>query len=468
LLQNAITLITLTVVLLPFGFWLPLALILSGLPGLLVVLRHGRRHYEWKRRATEGERRLWYYEWLLTAGDPAAEMRLLGLGDHVKGTFRNLRARLRQERLGLLRQQHTAELAAGAAGLCVFLGALGVIGWRALHGQMTLGDLAMFYQAFNQSQRLMRSLLDNVRDLYAHSLFLGSLFEFLSLKPRLADPPAPVPVPAVLREGIRFQQVTFRYPGTERVALHDFDLTIPAGKMVAIVGPNGAGKSTLIKLICRLYDPEAGRIELDGTDLRDLRIADLRRAITVLFQSPVRYSETVRDNIRFGDWEASAPDADIEEAACSAGADGYIGRLPQGYQTMLGRWFGGGTELSGGEWQRLALARAFLRRAPLILLDEPTSAMDSWAEAEWLERFRALARDRTAVIITHRFTTAMRADIIHVMQEGRIVESGSHDDLLARGGIYCASWSAQVRSWTGDDLPATVPAAAGTTVGAPA
>ena len=238
--------------------------------------------------------------------------------------------------------------------------------------------------------------------------------------------------------------MSFRYPGAERAALEHLNLTIPAGDTIAIVGPNGAGKSTLLKLLCRFYDPEHGRIELDGIDIKEMALEDLRRRITVLFQSPVAYHATVRENIALGDMRSSLSEGQIESAARDAGAHDFIRRLPQGYDTLLGRWFANGTELSGGEWQRMALARAFARQAPIMILDEPTSFMDSWAEVEWLDRFSTLADGRTAIIITHRFTTAMRADIIHVMNEGLIVETGTHQHLLARQGLYASSWPAQM------------------------
>jgi ATP-binding cassette subfamily B protein len=213
---------------------------------------------------------------------------------------------------------------------------------------------------------------------------------------------------------------------------------------VALVGPNGAGKSTLIKLLCRFYDPEDGRITLDGIDLRDLAQDELRRRIAALFQQPVHYNATAAENIALGDLEQGR-DREIRTAARAAGADEIIARLPRGYEQLLGNWFESGTELSGGEWQRIALARAFLRQAPIIALAEPTSALDPGAEADWLARFRTLAADRTALFVTHRFTTAMHADMIHVMDRGRIVESGNHGELLAQGGRYAASWASQTR-----------------------
>jgi ATP-binding cassette subfamily B protein len=243
---------------------------------------------------------------------------------------------------------------------------------------------------------------------------------------------------------IRFERVSFTYPSGFHRALDDFDLEIPEHQVVALVGSNGAGKSTLIKLLCRFYDPDEGRILLDGVDLRELDPEILRSQITVLFQEPVRFHATAGENIAFGDVHRSRQAPEVLSAARSAGASEPIERLPYGFETLLGKWLGG-EELSVGEWQRVALARAFFRQAPLVILDEPTSAMDSWAEHDWLSRFRTLVEGRTAVMITHRFTTAMYADIIHVMDRGRIVESGTHEQLIAIGGSYAASWSAQMR-----------------------
>jgi ATP-binding cassette subfamily B protein len=248
-----------------------------------------------------------------------------------------------------------------------------------------------------------------------------------------------------LKEGIRFEEVTFRYPDSEAAALLNFDLTIPGGSIVAIVGANGAGKSTLIKLLCRFYDPDSGRILMDGVDLRRFSLRELRRQITILFQAPVNYQSTFSENIALGDLSAANNPRKIELAARAAGADKLIDGLPHGYETLLGKWFKGGTDLSVGEWQRLALARAYWRQAPILVLDEPTSAMDPWAEHDWLQRFRGLAAGQTTLIITHRFTTAMHADRIHVMEEGRVVESGSHAELLALGGRYAQSWQAQMQ-----------------------
>ena len=440
--QNGITLLSMLAVLAPFGLWLPGALLASTLPALYIVLRHALDQHYWRLRTTSDERRTWYYDWVLTAVDTAAEVRLFGLGEHFQGAFHTLRTRLRAEHLRLVGRQGVAELLAGLFALGAAGAALAWMAWRAFRHEVTLGDLAMLYQAFQQGLRLSRSLLDDVGQLYANTLFLGNLFDFLALEPRVLSPsPAkPLPVPG---DAIRFRGVSFCYPGASRPALHDLDLEIPAGRITAVVGSNGAGKSTLIKLLCRFYDPQAGGIDIDGADLRTVDLDLLRASITVLFQQPVHYNATVAGNIALGNIAAAPDIAAIQTAAEAAGAEEIVRRLPSGYDHLLGRWFANGTELSAGEWQRIALARAFLRQAPILVLDEPTSAMDPWAESDWLRRFSQLASGRTTLVITHRFSTARIADAIHVMSEGRVVECGSHDQLIAAGGRYAQGWLAQ-------------------------
>jgi ATP-binding cassette subfamily B protein len=385
-----------------------------------------------------------YYNWILTSNIPAAELRLFGLGPYFKVAHRELRQRLRRERLKLIIQENVAQLGAGLFALLITGSALCWVGWNAVKGHATLGDLALFYQAFNKGQSLLRSLLQNIGQIYSNTLFLSNLFQFLDLQPQISDSPSARPVPQQLQEGLRLERLSFTYPESERPVLKDFSLFIPAGKIVALVGENGAGKSTLIKLICRLYDPTGGCICLDGIDLRQLSLIELRQRITVLFQEPFRYYGTVSENIALGDISALPEKERLVAAAHAADVHGIIDRLPEGYATLLGKWFKNATDLSVGEWQRLSLARAFLRQAPLMLLDEPTSAMDSWAETSWMERFRQLAEGRTTLIITHRFTTAMCADTIYVMHQGQIVESGSHEALITQNGRYANSWKKQM------------------------
>ena len=445
LLQNSITLVAMGAILIPLGPGLALALFLSTVPAFFVVVHYALAEYQWRQRTTTDDRRAWYFDWIMTTAEAAAEIRLFGLGKHFQSNYQNLRARLRGERLQLTRRQGFAELVASLIALAIMASALGLMVWRAMLGLVTLGELALIYAAFNQGQGLMRTLLENAGQLYGNSLFLGNLFEFLALKPLVAD--GPQTRAREVNADIEFRGVSFSYPDASGKALDDFSMTVLHGKIVAIVGPNGAGKSTLLKLLCRFYDPDEGTIQIDSQDLREIATVDLRRLITVLFQQPVHYNTTVEENIAYGDLGAGTiSEKQIHAAIEAAGATEIVARLPQREQTLLGRWFAGGTELSVGEWQRIALARAFLRQAPIIILDEPTSALDPWAEADWLDRFRRLATGRTSIIITHRFTTAMHADVIHVMDHGRIVESGSHQRLVEQGGLYAESWSRQIMS----------------------
>ena len=364
LLQNSITLLAMGAILIPLGPWLALALLLSTLPAFYVVVHYALAEYQWRQRTTTDDRRAWYYDWIMTTSDAAAEIRLFGLGNLFQSRYKSLRSRLRNERLQLTRRQSLAELAASLIALVIAGVALGVMVWRALSGSVTLGELALIFAAFNQGQGLMRTLLENAGQLYGNSLFLSNLFEFLSLEPLIKSESSRA-VGATQRghassaPAISFQQLSFTYPDASGKALDNFTMSIPGGKIVAIVGPNGAGKSTLLKLLCRFYDPNEGAIEIDGQNLKQIPIDDLRRSITVLFQQPFHYNTTVHENVLYGDLKLEPSDAELDAAITAAGAAEIVARLPEKEQTLLGRWFAGGTELSIGEWQRIALARAF-------------------------------------------------------------------------------------------------------------
>lgn len=445
LLQNGITLGAMMLVLLPYGWWLPLVLFLSTLPALLVVLRNSRKRHAWERQVTQDERRAWYNNWLLTSREAALDLRLFGLGTHFRNSFAELRRQLREQRLSIVRSEAVSEVAASMVALLAVGGTMLIVIWQVLQGVLDLGDLALVYQAFTQGQGLLRTLLQSVGQIYGNSLFLGDLFQFMSLEPIVRDPEVPVDLTDSDNRdqpiALRFRNVAFAYPGSARSAMENFNIAIPAHKTVAIVGSNGAGKSTFVKLLCRFYDPGQGHVELFGQDLRHMRLEDLRSQLSVLFQTPMQFNMSARDNIGLGYGSREVPQSEIEQAAYFAGADEVIARLPKQYETLLGVWFEEGTDLSQGEWRRMALARTLLRQAPIVVLDEPTSAMDPWAEAAWIRRFRTYAEGKTAIIITHRFTTARHADIIYVMENGLVVESGSHAELLALGGRYAESWA---------------------------
>lgn len=442
LLQNTITLLAMGTLLINYGLWLPIILIISSIPAFYVVLRNNLRMHSWKREKTMEERKAAYYSVLLTSSETAAELRLFGLGDYFRQNFSIIREGLRKEFLNLTLKQKVSELLAGIISLSLTAGTFVWFIWRTIQGFGTFGDLALFYQAFNQGQNLARSFLQDAGKLYANNLFIGDLFEFLSLEPRIKNPQNPTEFR--LKEGINFENVTFGYQDGRSV-FENVSLSIPAGKVVAIVGENGAGKSTLTKLLCRFYEVEKGSIQIDGQDIRQMNLEKLRQNITVLFQTPMRYNLPVGENIKLGNIGLTAESEKITEAADSAGAAEIIDDLPSKYQQILGHKFPGGMDLSVGEWQRIALARAFYRETPIILLDEPTSAMDPWAEADWLDRFFTKFKSKTVLLITHRFTTAMRADLIYVMQKGQIVESGSHQELLEKRGLYEKSWTEQIK-----------------------
>lgn len=438
-LQGGITLGAVAGILAAYGTWLPLALLASAAPTIWVLMRHNQRYHRWWMSRTESDRRAWYLSRILTTREPAAELRLFDLGQRLLGKHEALRKSMRRERIGLATERAFAETAATLSGLGVSAAVLVWVGIGVLRGSATLGDLALFQQAFQRGQGIMRGFLSSAGQVYGNALYLEQLTHYLTLKPKLTDPTNPQPAPSVPTHGFQLQAVRFAYPGGATPVLDGLDLQIHAGRITALLGTNGAGKSTLVKLLTRLYDPQQGRILIDGVDLRDMSRHDLRQRIGPLFQEPLHYNGTVSEGIGLGDTEPGDPTR-IRQAARMATADRLVQDLPAGYDTMLGKAFSDGVEPSGGQWQRLALARALLRDAPILLLDEPTSAMDPWSEREWLETLRTNLRGKLVLLITHRVAAAAQADEILVLQRGRVVERGTHSDLISRNGPYAQSW----------------------------
>jgi ATP-binding cassette subfamily B protein len=424
-----------------------LILAAAAVPGLWVRFRQSKRVFAWQIERTPIERRAEYYNWMLTGAHHAKENRLFAVGTVLKERAADLRRELNRRRLKFTVQKSTGEFITQSTAALVMFGAFGLLAHRAVTGLLTIGGLVMIYQALQRGLGFFQEFLAALASLYENNLFLRNVYAFLDLEATLPEPARPCPVPRPIRQGIRFENVQFRYRDSSRPCLEDVSLVIEPGEVVALVGENGAGKSTLIKLLCRMYDPTGGRITIDGIDLRQFKKEDWRRAISVVFQDFVQYELPVRDNIWFGNINLPPDDEAIIRSSRAAGADAFIRKLNQGYDAILGTFFEGAEELSVGQWQKIALARAFLRPSELIVLDEPTSALDPKSEFEVFEKFRQLAADRSTLLISHRLSTVKMADRIYVLRGGRIVEHGTHKELVELGTDYASLYNTQAASY---------------------
>lgn len=441
--QDAISLLAVAAILWWLHWGVIPVLLLAAIPYFFVRLQQANRLFVWERERTPLERKAWYVNMLLTQATAAKEVRLFDLGPRLRQWFQDARSVLRRERIALERRWALAGLAAQLIGVFGVFGVYSFVALRTFQGLLTVGDLVMFFQAVQRASGFLEGLGWSVSKLYESNLFLTALGEFLNIQSRLPEPARPKTLPRPIMQGVTFDHVSFQYPHEERVAIRDLTFTIKPGEHIAFVGANGAGKTTLVKLLCRLYDPSSGCITIDGEDLRDYPIADVRGAVSGVFQDFVKFQFSVKDNIALG---LSSPDIDLSDvtrAAKQAGVHETIERLPKGYESVLGKLFDGGHELSIGEWQKVALARAFLRDSQILILDEPTSAMDAKAEAELFGRFHELAKGRMAILISHRLSTVKMVDRIYVLDEGRILESGSHDELMRCHGLYAELFSIQ-------------------------
>jgi len=445
--QSSLSLLGIGALLFSFNWLIGVVLFFAAFPAAIARLVYSRRLYRLQEKQTASERRAWYYQWMITSPSHAKEIRLFSLGPLFQRWYCELRQQIRGGRLALSRRRALNDLFAQSVATVAIFGTFTFVAYQAVNGTITLGSLVIYYQGFQTGLGFLQSILRGIAGLYEDNLFLTNFYKFLELQPKVHAPDHPQPVPSPFRQGLSFEGVGFAYPGTAREVLTGIDLTLAPGEVIALVGENGSGKTTLIKLLCRLYDPDQGRITLDGLDLRELDPIRWRREIGVIFQDYVHYHMKVWENIWLGDAEKAPDRATIEAAGQRSGADGVIARLPQGYDTPLGNWLDQGQELSTGEWQKIALARAFLRDARIVVLDEPTSSLDPLAEAEVFRQFRRLMEGRSAILISHRFSTVQMADRIYVLHEGRIVERGSHRELIERNGRYARLYRAQAESY---------------------
>jgi ATP-binding cassette subfamily B protein len=448
LLKNAVTLASFAVLLWKVAWWAGLVLLVAAIPAFLAETKlsgEAFRLFSW--RAPEG-RRLNYLEWILTRDSHVKEVKLYNLGPLILGRYQELFQRFFKEDKALVFRRLWMGLLFGSLSLLAFYGCYVFVAGRAARAEISLGDLALYLAVFRQGQSAFEAIFSGVGGMYEDALFLSNLFLFLEL-PTLSEQPRTLPLRTLPagNHSLELRGVSFRYPGKEAWALKDLNLTLAAGEKLGLVGANGAGKSTLIKLLLRLYEPTEGAILYGGVDVRQLEVADLRARFGAVFQDFVRYQFTVQENIGLGDVAKLDDFATIERAAKAGGADEVVAELPEKYQQVLGGWFEKGTELSSGQWQKLAVARAFMREAEVLILDEPTASIDAEAEFALFERFRALAKDRTAIVISHRFSTVRLADRIAVLEGGRLVELGSHEALVAQDGRYAHLFKLQARGY---------------------
>jgi ATP-binding cassette subfamily B protein len=490
IIKNSLSLTGIGVLLFSFNWWLGLFLMVVALPSAIVKIKFSRTMFGYQQKHTEMERKSWYFHMLMTDRNFAQEVRLFNLGEYFVFKFKNLITILRENKLAISRRRAVYELSTQVLTTTAIFGTFAFICYQTLGGIITLGGMVMYYQGFQRGLNFLKSLLGNLAGLYEDNLFLSNFYKFLDLKPKIKTPEDPVAAPK--KGDIKLRDITFTYPGNETAVLSGLNLSISQGKVVALVGENGAGKSTLVKLICRFYDPESGDICFNGINLKKMDPVKWRKKISVIFQDFIKYNLTAEENIRVGDVNKAGdrrqetgdrsqetgdrrketgdrsqeiedrgkPEAlitkseldfkrqdEIMKAAKRSGADPVLKKLPKGYNSQLGRMFAEGQELSAGEWQKVAIARAFYRDSDIIILDEPSSSLDPLSEAELFEQFKKLIKGKTAILISHRFSTVKMADEIFVMKDKKIIEQGSHAELIVKKGFYYRMYYAQAKNY---------------------
>ncbi len=447
LVQQVITAVLMSASIMAFSPWLMLLLCAGVLPAFVGESHFAFLGYEKNFRQTPVRRQLDYLRVLAGSKEAAKELKLFGLSRFLIERFTGLANRVYDEDVALARRRFALGSVLSVLGTMGYYAAYVFVIWQALRGAISIGYLYFLTGAIQQASLNIQQVFSTLAGIADQALFLTDLLAFFAMQPTIRSKPNARPFPVPMRQGVRFRNVWFRYPGTERMVLQGLDLDLDVGERVALIGENGEGKTTVVKLLTRLYDPTEGQILLDGVDLREYRLDELYREIGVIFQDFMRYELTARENIAVGRIEELANTSLLREAAEKSQADDVISKLPLSYEQMLGRRFEGGVDLSGGEWQKLALARAYLRDAQLLILDEPTAALDARSEFEVFRRFTELTSGKTALFISHRFSTVRMADRIVVLKNGAVGEEGSHDQLVNLGGQYAEMFALQAASY---------------------
>jgi len=445
--QDTLSLISLSAGLIVFSPWLVILLVAAVIPAFLGETHFTTLAYSVLYRWTPQRRLLDYIRLLGASNQSAKEVKIFGLGTHLAERYREVSDRIYEDNKKVAVKRASLGFLLNLVSTGGYYGAYAVVLIRTLAGAISVGTFTFLTGAFSRSRMYIEKILQSFTDISDQALYLKDLFEFFEMEPSIRSLPGALPAPRPIRDGFEFRNVGFAYPGSSLMVVENINFRLETQEKIALIGENGAGKTTLVKLLARLYDPTAGQILLDGVDLREYDVEDLRKEIGVIFQDYMRYELLAKENIGFGKIEDLADHARIELAAQKSMAFQVIGKLPNGYDQMIGRRFDGGVDLSGGEWQKFALARAYMRDAQLLILDEPTATLDARAEYEVFRRFAELTKGRMAVLISHRFSTVRMADRILVLQNGRIREQGTHNHLVALGGQYAELFELQAAGY---------------------
>jgi ATP-binding cassette subfamily B protein len=412
-----------------------LLLLVVNIPGVLLRVHYSAILYNFQRKQTPEARKSSYFNWILTGDRPSRELRLFGFGNYFMELFRKSFLKQKEEEITIIRKRTLIELISTFFKAVAILITILYISRQTIKGSISLGEMAMFLLAFRQGMVYVKDLLGSLAGLYEDSLFIGDTFEFLNLEEKIKAA-SPVVIPSALTKNIVVSNLSFTYPGNTEATINKVSFEIKKGEIVALVGPNGAGKSTLVKLLCRLYDPETGQIKYDDSDIRNMDPDQYRKLFSVVFQDFMLYNLEAGENIRLGNIDETDIEARIKMTANETGIHETISELAGGYNTVIGTLFEDGRGLSWGEWQKIALARALYREAPVLILDEPSSALDADTEYDIFSRIREIVKGRTSILISHRFTNVTLADKIIVLVKGAVAETGTHDELIKKGGVY--------------------------------